>query len=616
MVVFFCIPLFLGLSRLDLHGDEAIYSYAVDRMLETGDWLTPRLSPTDRPHLSKPPLKYWMVASLIGSGLLPHNEAGLRFVDALLGSIAFIYLYWLGRWLGGALCGVVTVLVLFTLDSLLFVHGLRSNTMEAALFLSYCGGIYHFARWAEGLGQSPKHRQRSHALAVGAYFVLGFMTKFVAALFLPLVCLVAFALRPGAREHARRHWRDGVASALLVLAATLPWWVYETFAFGERLWHVMLGRNVYVRFTSTVNPEHLQPWSFYFSRTWNELFYADSAWIVAAGMILLSIKAWQGRPWLARLFVVWWLLPTVLISIGTSKLYHYAYPFLPPLALGAGYAASAMFRAADGKVGAVINRWHGAAPVGSPAGVLLVARWTLFAGGAVAFALAAWTSIVGQVRWEIGEVTLLRSSSLLRPLSLGGIMWGLGGYAFSSVRFIAVCALALVLPLSAYPETAKRLLTVDHPLRSLEACAMRVRRAGAETGTGVYNAAEGMNRHSYFYYLRHLGPWIVPEHPRRAELRRRLFTAGEQTPVILWRKRYGGLITEVKRTRDRSRAGRGAPGAHRQTRRPAIQLNGVAAERDLVVLMPGPYQACVAPAARAGGQVVHFVANPKSIPRG
>ncbi|MPZ18039.1 MAG: hypothetical protein GEV06_09015, partial [Luteitalea sp.] len=88
---------------MDLHGDEAIYSYAVDRMLETGDWLTPRLSPTDRPHLSKPPLKYWMVAGLIGTGLLPHNEVGLRFMDALFGSIAFIYLYWLGRWLGGSL---------------------------------------------------------------------------------------------------------------------------------------------------------------------------------------------------------------------------------------------------------------------------------------------------------------------------------------------------------------------------------------------------------------------------------------------------------------------------------------------------------------------------------
>ena len=30
-------------------------------------------------------------------------------------------------------------------------------------------------------------------------------------------------------------------------------------------------------------------------------------------------------------------MPIALISLGSSKLYHYAYPFLPPLTLAAGY---------------------------------------------------------------------------------------------------------------------------------------------------------------------------------------------------------------------------------------------------------------------------------------
>ena len=61
----FCAPLFVGLGDWDLGNDEAIYSYAVDRILETGDWLTPRSIPHDGPFLEKPPLKFWMVAGAI-----------------------------------------------------------------------------------------------------------------------------------------------------------------------------------------------------------------------------------------------------------------------------------------------------------------------------------------------------------------------------------------------------------------------------------------------------------------------------------------------------------------------------------------------------------------------
>ena len=34
---------------------------------------------------------------------------------------------------------------------------------------------------------------------------------------------------------------------------------------------------------------------------------------------------------------MWAVVPMAIISAGTSKLYHYAYPFLPPVALAAGY---------------------------------------------------------------------------------------------------------------------------------------------------------------------------------------------------------------------------------------------------------------------------------------
>ena len=205
----FCAPLFVGLGNSDLANDEAIYSYAVDRILETGEWLTPRLIPYDGPFLEKPPLKFWALAGAMQAGLLPRGEFGLRFLDALFGATAFLYVFWLGRRLAGPVCGVVAVLVLFTHSQLLFEHGLRSNNMEAALFLAYCGGAYHFSRWAE---DASRPRRTLHVFAVAAYVTLGFMTKFVAVLFLPLVCVAAVAWRSDSSERLRSGWRDWIVA--------------------------------------------------------------------------------------------------------------------------------------------------------------------------------------------------------------------------------------------------------------------------------------------------------------------------------------------------------------------------------------------------------------------
>lgn len=166
VILVFGVPLFLGLGAADMQNDESIYSYAVQRILETGDWLLPRTIPDDFPFLEKPPLKFWIVAAPMAAGVLRPDELGMRAWDALFGATSFVYVFLLGRSLGGAVCGGTAVLVLFSLPSLVFEHGLRSNNMEASLLLAYCGGLYHFARW---LQSSSSSRPASHAAAVVAY---------------------------------------------------------------------------------------------------------------------------------------------------------------------------------------------------------------------------------------------------------------------------------------------------------------------------------------------------------------------------------------------------------------------------------------------------------------
>ena len=76
VAVAFCAPLFVGLGLTDLNGDEAMHSYAAERMLETGDWLNPVAAPTtDVVFLDKPPLKFWIWLSPSGSGCCPTTSS-------------------------------------------------------------------------------------------------------------------------------------------------------------------------------------------------------------------------------------------------------------------------------------------------------------------------------------------------------------------------------------------------------------------------------------------------------------------------------------------------------------------------------------------------------------
>ena len=292
-LVMFGQPLFVGLDKWDLDNDEAIYSYSVDRILETGEWLTPRSIMVDGPFLEKPPLKTWIVAAGITLGL-PHDEAGLRFFDALFGLAAFAYVFVIGRRLSGWLCGFTALFFLHTCWPLVFEHGLRTNNMEAALVLTYCGGVYHFFGWTEAV---TGRQRRMHAWMVTLFFVFGFLIKFVAALFLPVVLATAFLWQGEVRSRLRAGWLDWVLPAVAAVVLIAPWFVYESFVQGRHFWQTILGEHVIQRFTSHLFPTHVQPWHFYFTRTFTSAGQPPfPLFLSIVGLAVLVWRAWMGQP--------------------------------------------------------------------------------------------------------------------------------------------------------------------------------------------------------------------------------------------------------------------------------------------------------------------------------
>ena len=535
----FCLPLFIGLGVADLANDEAIYSFAVESILTTGDWLSPRSSPNlEIGFLEKPPLKFWIVAAPISAGLLPLDEFGLRFWDPVLGSIAFLYVFLVGRRLAGPICGLAAVTVLFAHDPLLFDHGLRSNNMDAAVVLAYCAGVYHYLRWAS---EDHARRRFGHAAAVGAAFFLGFMTKFVAALFLPVVLGVCAVLLPA---HRRRliadRWRW--AAVVVVLAALiLPWFYYQYTLNGRVLWRVMFGEHVYTRFTSFADPRHLNPWHFYISMAYQELSSSGSSIWVGWGLVILVADAVRGRAADAWPVLLWAVLPVTFISIGSSKLYHYFYPFVPPLALAAGYGIAWLVRAASRWMEPALARWGGGRATPSTA-----IRVTALIIVVVGVGLAIATAVNGQVRIEWGDRLLMRNTSVDRPLVVAVIACAAAGGARATLgaALAMVVWLLLPTPLSGYFANLEQLDRGEHPIRTMAECLRRVdaeRRARGLEAPGVYApVSEAAYLHPYFYYLRG-SDW----HARRADhdmVREALVVAGKERPVILDKSRYATYL--------------------------------------------------------------------------
>jgi 4-amino-4-deoxy-L-arabinose transferase-like glycosyltransferase len=589
VVVLCCAPLFVGLGRADITGDEAIYSFAVDRMLETGNWLVPMSSPNETyAFLEKPPLKFWIVGLPIRAGILPHDEFGMRFWDALFGSISFLYVFALGRRLAGPVAGGVATLTLFAHAPLIFDHGLRGNNMEAALLLCYCGGMYHFVAWSTAASIGPARRW--HAAAVGLYFVLGFMTKFVAAAFLPFVILCAGLLVRAYRARLRRDWRLWSGVSLMVVALCAPWFVYAYEQFGSFLWTVMFGEHIVHRFTGALDPAHLHPWYYYLASIDMALGGSDAFLLVAVGMIALTAGVLRRQaPPEHSLLLLWLAIPLTLMSAGSSKLYHYAFPFLPPLALAAGLAAVLLLE----RLPPVVRRLLAQLDAGAPGHWRIAAtierrpivRAAFGVLAAIAFAIAAWSVVAGSIELSLPVGAVFKSHGVLRPLVAAIVCAALATRGRMPVSVVAVLFVVSLLPLPGYREIISRLGMGTRVMADASGCLQGMERDVAPSSPhGMYIDApdEGI-QHGMNYYFRRLRPWTRAPQPSPDRLANVIDLPSEQQPALVWRPTYEQYL-ETRSSTDAA-----ADDAH---------LAVVPMPDDMVLVLPGPYAACAPQADR------------------
>ena len=458
--------------------------------------------------------------------------------------------------------------------------------------LAYCGGLYHFVRWAH---EETTAARRRHAHVWMLLFVAAFLSKFVAAAFLPIICAAALAIDPARWPVWRQRWRDWLLPAAVAVVLIVPWFVYQTVQNGGMFWYEIVGLHVYLRFFGTLVVTHLAPWHHYFTQTWREFGYAQMQVIVAAGLVALLWRVWQ-RDWLARVALIWWLVPFMLMSLGTSKLFYYAYPFLPPLALGGGLATVFAVRALTSEgVRTQLNRLGLSIPEADIFRRPTRRQAILVTLGAVSLALAIATAIAGPMTLEWSGVRLFRSSSVVRATIIGAVL----GTSRDCGARRSRCSRLGSSPRScrspatptAWRASARSIIRCERRATAASCCRPREPPAASCTPPAI-----SITRTSY--YPRHLGPWIDSSVVPPAELSRRLDTVGAQTPVILSMDDY--VAIGGRRPAGHTKASGSTPTPWVGAAPMAGTLPVGFAIGEVVILLPGPYETCAGPAARAG----------------
>jgi len=299
--------------------DEGRYGEVGRWMLQSGDWLTPRLNGI--PFFHKPPYLYWLEAmSLATFGV---NELALRLVPALHVGLMLVALYLSARAVSSEAVARRAALMLGS--SLAFLLGGQyiNHDMLVATWIGVAIWCFAFAFMA---GERPNAALARLGFVACA---LGMLSKGLIGIALPgMVLLVWLLWTRQLRKVLYLPWLSGLA---LFAAIALPWFVIAQQKYPQLFNYMFIGQQ-FNRYTAATynNP---QPWWFYLVAVclllfpW--IFFALNPFRRAAradGPEPLT-KGWQSLCW------IWAGVIIAFFSVPHSKLIGYVLPVMPALTL-------------------------------------------------------------------------------------------------------------------------------------------------------------------------------------------------------------------------------------------------------------------------------------------
>lgn len=317
---------FLGLNSYPLlDPDEGRYAEIPREMLESGDFITPRLNYVK--YFEKPPLFYWITAGSMA--LFGQKEWAVRLVPAVAGFLTLLLIMGLGKRIFDGRTGVMAAWIYLTsviptvLARLPIIDGVFS------LFLTATWGT-----WWMGYKAQTKPSRRVWYWLSWACLGLAVMTKGIAAIALTGLIVGGFII-------CRRDWRALLSfewvPGLLIFAVIVVPWHWAVSAENPGFFHFYI---VVQHFARLVSHEHAKPFWFFIAifpfgmLLWTAFFLPAA--VKSLRKALKAVRSPRGDRGDGEtiLFLSIWVVAVIgLFSLSSCKLIPYILPAYPAMAL-------------------------------------------------------------------------------------------------------------------------------------------------------------------------------------------------------------------------------------------------------------------------------------------
>jgi hypothetical protein len=280
--------------------DEALYSHVVFRMIEDGDWLTPKF--LGRYALVKPPLLYW--ASAVPALWMDPVALAVRLPSLLAGALVPALLFF---WVGG-LRGLLAAVLLLSNPLWHILSRVCLTDALLALFVTL------------SMAALPAGRPAGYSVSLAA----AILTKGIAA----GISAAALGLWLLVEAGERGNWRKWAAALAAGMALASPWFLYQWWVHPKWFWAEFVNVEV-LGFSFGAPPQtseesHLL---FYGSRL-ARMDYVLLLFALAAAPSLAKSFRQSAR---ARVLVVWMAAAVIAIFANQYRNIAYLLPALPAL---------------------------------------------------------------------------------------------------------------------------------------------------------------------------------------------------------------------------------------------------------------------------------------------
>lgn len=409
-----------------LDPDEGRYAGIPAAMVDSGDWVTPRLNGFK--YFEKPVLQYWATATFYE--LLGKSSATARLWTALTGFAMALFAALVAFRLYGRSAALYTYLI--SISSMMLVAFGHMLTLDMSLTAFIVAGVGSLV--IAQISRSSPDTCRNWMLAGWAALALGTLTKGPVAVVLPAGAVLIYSIWQ--RDLALWKNLHLFKGLILFLLITAPWFVTVSVANPEFAEFFFIHEHL-ERYTSQVHKRE------------GPLYYFIPYLLVGlCPWLLISLKSlvqpgfkWApqdpGKFSAERFLWVFVIVTLVFYSLGQSKLPGYILPMIPVIAILSGRRLSQVNEAGADRWVLValgltvllvalkieglttdrfpLHQWQSYAPwIGASGSLFLLAAAALFAKkfkAPLAFAIAAMLSLASFQSLILGFNSLAESRS-------------------------------------------------------------------------------------------------------------------------------------------------------------------------------------------------------------